>query len=63
MKGAWISSPLLIISGVEYYKCSACGDLQRLDIFDNHMRYCSTCGDYKTKVHRTVQVQNVIKKW
>ena len=64
MKGAWISSPLLIFhGGDEYYKCSACGDLQKLDIFDNHMRYCTKCGDYKTIVHRITPTQNVTNKW
>lgn len=63
MRGAWISSSKFIIDGVEFYKCSACGEMQRLDIFDNRMRYCSNCGDYKTIVHRITPPQNVTRKW
>lgn len=64
MRGAWISSPNYTDrEGNIYYKCSLCGNLQNLDIFDNHMRYCTYCGDYKTIVHRITPPENVTKKW
>lgn len=59
MTGAWLIGT--IIDGRDYWKCSKCGQLQVLSLFNGGMRYCSTCGDYKTIVHRVKQLEKPIQ--
>ena len=53
MKGEWLNGGY-VISGRTHLKCSNCGQMQMLSLFENGMRFCSTCGDRKYTIRNTL---------